>query len=184
MNLALQRYSTGAIALHWIMAVLVIGQILLVWAGDLAGDNARMFRDAHKANGMMLLVLTLVRIGWRLTHRIPPLPEDTPSWQAFGARATQLLFYGLLLVMPLSGWVASSAAGRDIAIHGLFNWPLLPIGGGRETAGMVMDVHRAGAKLLYVLLVLHIGGALHHHLIRRDNVLRSILPGPRLGPKA
>lgn len=182
MNQALHRYSTGAIALHWIMAVLVIGQILLVWAGDLAGDNARMFRDAHKANGMMLLVLTLVRIGWRLTHRVPPLPGDTPRWQAFAARATQVLFYGLLLVMPLSGWIASSAAGRDIGIHGLFNWPLLPVGGGRETAGMVMDVHRAGAKLLYGLLVLHIGGALHHHLIRRDDVLRSMLPAPRRGP--
>ncbi len=179
MNLALQRYSSGAVTLHWIMAVLVIGQILLVWAGDLAGDNARMFRDAHKANGMMLLVLTLVRIGWRLSHRVPPLPEGTPGWQAFAARATQGLFYVLLLVMPLTGWIASSAAGRDIGFHGLFNWPLLPIGGGRETAGMVMDVHRAGAKLLYALLVLHVGGALHHHLIRRDDVLRSMLPASR-----
>ena len=179
MTEALRRYSTGAIALHWIMAVLVIGQILLVWAGDLAGDNARLFRDAHKSNGMMLLVLTIVRIGWRLGHPAPRLPEGTPAWQVFAARATQILFYGLLLAMPLSGWIASSAAGRDVTVYGFFDWPLLPISGGRETAIAVMDIHRAGAKLLYVLLVLHVGGALKHHFLDKDDVVRSMLPRKR-----
>lgn len=176
MSQAVSRYSTGAIVLHWVMAVLVIGQILLVMAGDAAGDNARLFRDAHKANGMILLALTLVRIGWRFTHPVPPLPRETPRWQAVLARTTQALFYALLLVMPMTGWIASSAAGRDIVVYGLFNWPLLPVGGGRETATAVMDVHRAGAKLLYVLLLLHVGGALKHHFADRNDVLRSMLP--------
>jgi len=150
--------------------------VLLVWAGDAAGDQARWFRDAHKSNGIILLVLTLVRIGWRLSHPVPALPQGTPAWQAFVARMTQVGFYILLLAFPLSGWAASSAVGREILIHGLFNWPLLPIEGGREVAGRIMDIHRMAAWGLYVLLALHVAGALKHHFIDRDQVLVGMLP--------
>jgi cytochrome b561 len=171
------RYSTVSLWLHWGIAALVVTQILLIMAGDaVEGDGARAFRDAHKSVGLSLLVLTLVRIGWRATNPAPALPDTMKTWEKLLARTTHVGFYVALIVLPLSGWLASSAAGRDIAWFGLFNWPLLPIGGGREMAGQFMDIHRAVVKGLYLLLALHVIGALKHHFIDRDGVLRRMLP--------
>ena len=105
---------------------------------------------------------------------VSPIPPS--RWQKLTARATQVLFYAFLIAMPLVGWAASSAAGRDILWFGLFEWPLLPIGGGRETAGQLMDLHELAAKALYVLIFLHVAGALKHHFIDRDNVLHRMIP--------
>lgn len=177
MTEARTRYSTIAIALHWGIAVLVVGQILLIMAGDaVEGEGARVFRDAHKAVGVSLLVLTLVRLGWRLANPAPPLPAGTPGWEKGLAHLTHVAFYAILLILPLSGWLASSAAGRDINWFGLFNWPLLPIGGGREAAGQFMDIHRLVVKGLYVLLALHVLAALKHQFFDRDNVVHRMLP--------
>ncbi len=85
-------------------------------------------------------------------------------------------FYIMLLVMPLAGWASSSAAGREVVWFGLFKWPLLPIGGGRDTARDLMDLHRAGARVLYVLIFLHVARALKHHFIDRDNILHRMIP--------
>ena len=82
----------------------------------------------------------------------------------------------LLIGLPLAGWAASSAAGRTLDWFGLFVWPNLPVPLDRSLAGTFMDVHKAGVKLLYVLLALHVGAALKHHLIDRDDVLGRMLP--------
>ncbi|MNR19385.1 hypothetical protein D3C85_1361730 [compost metagenome] len=132
--------------------------------------------QTHKAVGLTILVLTLGRIGWRLANPLIALPAEMPKWERILSRGTQFLFYAVLLVMPLTGWLASSAAGRDISWFGLFQWPLLPIGGGREAAGQFMDVHEIVAKLLYVLILLHVAGALKHQFINRDNVLHRMIP--------
>ena len=78
--------------------------------------------------------------------------------------------------MPLTGWLASSAAGRAIEWYGLFNWPLLPVGGGRQTVGLMMGIHEAVVKSLYILIALHVAGALKHYFIDKDNVLQRMLP--------
>ena len=171
------RYSAVSLTLHWATAAAVLAQILLVAAGDAAeGPDARLFRDLHKAVGMSILILTLGRIGWRLANPALPAPPGSPTWEKWAAKATHFIFYAILLILPLSGWLASSAAGRDISWFGLFNWPLLPIGGGREVAGQFMDVHRLVVKGLYVLLALHVLAALKHQFLDRDNVLRRMLP--------
>lgn len=179
MPAAAARYSIVAIVLHWLIAALVIGQIALIMGVDARGPGARTFAMFHKANGIAILVLTLVRIGWRLGHKPPPLPADTPAWQAIAARMTQIGFYILLLTFPLTGWAASSMLDRPIDMWGLFNLPLMPLEGGKAGAEALMNVHRAGAKLLYLLLALHIAGALKHHVIDRNRVLASMLPIPR-----
>jgi cytochrome b561 len=171
------RYGAVSLTLHWVTALAVLTQVLLIAAGDAAADEgARVFRDAHKSVGLTILVLTLVRIAWRVRHPALPLPADSPTWQNILARATHVGFYLALLALPLTGWLASSAAGREIPWFGLFNWPLLPIGGGRETAGGLMDIHRAVVKGMYVLIALHVVGALKHHLVDRDNVLHRMIP--------
>ncbi len=170
-------YSGVSIALHWLTALLVVGQVLTVMAMDTdLADNRPLWSMLHKSGGLTILVLTLARIGWRLREPWIPEPVATPRWQAFAARAVHVGFYGVLLAMPLIGWAASSAAGRDILWYGLFQWPLLPIEGGRDAARDIIEWHELSAKLLYVLLALHVGAALKHHLIDRDNVLRRMLP--------
>ncbi|HZW14615.1 MAG TPA: cytochrome b [Brevundimonas sp.] len=171
------RYSTVSLILHWLIAVLVVTQIGLIWAHEATdGPISREFVNLHKSVGLSILVLTLVRLGWRIANPAIPLPLEMPRWQKLLARTNHVLFYVLLLAMPLVGWAASSAAGRDIVWFGLFNWPLLPIGGGREMAGDLMDVHETAAKLLIFLVVLHIVGALKHQFIDRDNVLHRMIP--------
>jgi len=170
-------YSRVAVALHWIIALLVFGQIGLVMAHDATeGDLSRNLIGLHKAGGMLILALTLVRIAWRFKEPWIALPAEMKSWEKWLARLTQIGFYVVLLALPLGGWAASSAAGRDISFYGLFNWPLLPIDGGREVARQIMGMHELGAKFLYALLFLHIAGALKHQFVDKDNVLRRMLP--------
>lgn len=171
------RYSTVSLILHWGIAALVVTQIALYAAHEVTeGPISREFVNIHKAVGLSILMLTLIRLGWRLANPAIPLPHETPRWQKLLARTTHVLFYGLLIGMPLGGWAASSAASRPISWFGLFEWPALPLPQSRELAGRFMDMHELGAKALYVLLALHVLGALKHHFIDRDNVLHRMLP--------
>jgi len=171
------RYSTVSLVLHWLIAALVVTQVVLIWGHEATdGPVSRELVSIHKSVGLSILVLTLGRLGWRIANPAIPLPAAMPRSQKLLARATHVLFYAFLLAMPLVGWAASSAAGREIIWFGLFEWPALPIGGGRETAGDLMDLHELAAKGLYVLIALHVAGALKHHFVDRDNVLHRMIP--------
>lgn len=171
------RYSTVSLTLHWLTAVLILTQVLLITAHEATeGPLSREFVQIHKSVGLTILVLTLFRIGWRVANPAIPLPDAMPRWQKLLARGTHVLFYVFLIAMPLVGWAASSAGGREIQWFGLFNWPLLPIGGGRAMARTLMDLHGLAAKGLYVLIALHVIGALKHQVIDRDNVLHRMIP--------
>ncbi len=174
------RYSNVSLLLHWLIAALVVTQVLLVMGADAAGEANRALGRAyiglHKSVGATILILTLVRIGWRVANPAIPLPAATPRWQKLLARTTHVLFYVVLLAMPLAGWAASSAVDRPVEWFGLFTLPQLPVPDSRELAGGLMDAHRAAAKLLYLLIVLHIAGALKHHLADKDGVLARMLP--------
>ncbi|MDI1326356.1 MAG: cytochrome b [Brevundimonas sp.] len=171
------RYSTVSLTLHWLIAALVVTQVLLIAAYEWTeGPLSREFVQSHKSVGLGILILTLGRIGWRIANPAIPLPAEMPRWQQRLARATQVLFYVFLIAMPLVGWAASSAGGREIHWFGLFEWPLLPIGGGREMADQLMDLHEAAAKGLYLLIALHVIGALKHQFVDRDNVLHRMIP--------
>ena len=171
------RYSTVSILFHWGLALLVLTQVLLITAHEATkGPQSREFVVLHKEIGLTILVLTLARIVWRLMNPVPPLPNETPGWQRILARTTQVLFYVLLIGLPLGGWAASSAGGRDISYFGLFNWPLLPLPQSRELAGTFMSMHELGVKVLYVLLALHVAGALKHLILDKDNVVQRMIP--------
>lgn len=170
------RYSTVSLVLHWGIAALVLGQIILITAAEAEGSNRGLWMMLHKSGGMAILILTLARIGWRIANPAIALPSSLPKWQKVFARATHVLFYVVLLVLPLTGWLAGSAMQRGFEFYGLFNFPLLPVGGGRETARALMAIHTNLPKLLYVLVFLHVAGALKHQFIDRDNVLHRMIP--------
>ena len=171
------RYSVTSLVMHWLIAALILVQILLITAHEATdGPLSREFVQIHKSLGLTILLLTLGRIGWRVLNPAIPLPVDMKRWEKVLARGTHVLFYVALIALPLTGWAASSATGREIVWFGLFDWPLLPVGGGRDTARTLMEVHGLAVKGLYLLVALHVIGALKHHFIDRDNVLHRMIP--------
>ena len=119
------RYSNVAVILHWLIALMILGQVLLITAHEATEGQAisREFVQIHKAAGLTVLILTLARIGWRLANPAPPMPGTMKRWEKLLAGGTHVLFYVALIAMPLTGWLASSAMSRDISWFGLFNWP-------------------------------------------------------------
>ncbi|MEK0085215.1 cytochrome b [Benzoatithermus flavus] len=167
--------------LHWVTALAVIGMLGLgfsmVWLVADLGARFRLYQ-LHKSTGLLVLVLALVRLVWRsLNPVVPELPATMPAWERTAARLTHRGLYAFLLLLPLTGWLmtAVSPLGVPTVVFGLLTLPdPLPPDGRLE--GVLQVAHALLAVLLVLLLVLHVGGALRHHLVRRDDVLRRMLP--------
>lgn len=189
------RYSTVAIALHWVIALLIIGQI----AGGFYAENLSHAARAsppgdpvraqvqevfqlHKSFGITILVLSLARLFWRLGHKPPPLPAAMPGWEKLAARGAHALFYVLMIGAPLGGWaiVSTSSFNVPTVIFGLFELPHLPFLSGLEQKEDVHELfeemHRLAAFSIIGLLVLHVAAAIKHHFVNRDDVLANMAP--------
>lgn len=174
MNTSATRYSGGAILLHWLIAALLLANVVIAFTME----DARGLMPLHKSLGITVLLLTLVRIGWRLTHALPSLPAALASWERIAARITHAAFYLLLLVMPLLGWAsASSGKWGTGALFGVISWFDLPIGKSHDLHEALGEAHELAAYLTLALIVLHVAGALKHQLIDRNNMLARMLPG-------
>jgi len=182
------RYGSVSIALHWLIALLVILNLAGgLYMGTLPrGDSTQaLIIMLHKSTGLTILVLTLLRLVWRLMNPWQPLPmEMSPALRA-AARTTHLLFYVLILAIPLSGWamVSASPRGGPLVWYGLFEWPKLgfltslPLEQKKPWTGTFAESHELLAYCAIALIVLHVGAALYHQYIRRDDVLRRMMPG-------
>lgn len=178
------RYSR-AVILHWLIAFLIIGTLIGAWilSGLLASpdpaDRAQGIEmlNVHRSFGLTIFFLSLVRLGWRLTHRFPALPQGMGSWERALARGNHLAFYVLLIAVPLAGYVMSSAGPFPIIYFGLFEDPKLPVG--EALGGFAHQAHGILALAIVGLLVLHVAGALKHHVADHDEVLLRMLPVPR-----
>lgn len=178
-TLATARYSRGAIALHWIIAALIVLNFTLAWVAEELPDEQRYaLIGNHKAIGIIVLLLTVLRIVWRLTHKPPPLVETLKAWEAALSKVTHVLIYGLMLAIPLAGWGYSSAygKGKPVSIFGLFDFPALPVASDKPTVGMFGELHEITTTIMLVLLALHLGAALKHHFIDKDGTVRRMVP--------
>lgn len=174
------RYTHTAIALHWLMALAVIGLLGVgTWMTGLKPSPTKIeVYTWHKWIGLTVLLLVLVRVLWRLRHTPPPLPVGTPAWQRRAAAASHGLLYALLFAMPLTGWLQNSAAGFPLSWFGLFKVPAL-VDRDKEAFAFWQGTHELLAWLLMALILVHIAAALKHYLIDRDEVLRRMLPARR-----
>jgi cytochrome b561 len=179
------RYDSVAIALHWLTALAVVGMLAMgLIMTDLPRGSSLQFAlfQLHKSVGVTILGLTVLRLGWRLAHRPPALPDEMPAWEKRAAHAGHLGLYALLLGMPLSGWAMVSASPRNIPtiLYGVIPWPHLPVlstlANKKPVADALEDLHSAAAWILIALLVVHVGAALRHHFLLNDDVLRRMLP--------
>lgn len=157
------RYSLGAIILHWLIAIAVIVNWRIAEAAEHGTDAEKMAIMAnHKALGIIILTLSVLRLGWRFTHKAPPLAESLAGWEKLLARVTHVIFYVLLIGLPIGGWLGVSYYGNAVDIFGLFSVPALPVSVNREAGEAVLDLHHEGAEILLLLIALHILGALKH----------------------
>ena len=173
------RYSRGAIALHWIVALMIMLNFALAWISeDLSKDDRAVMLGNHKAIGIIILMLTVVGLIWRLTHKVPPLVETLKTWEAALSKVTHALIYFLMLAIPLAGWALSSAwgKGKPVSIFGLFDFPALPVGSDKPTVDMFYELHEITGTLMLVLLALHVGAALKHQFFDKDGTMRRMVP--------
>lgn len=178
------RYSGGAIAFHWIIAVLIVANLIGAWVTEDWEGPARGFAmGLHKATGFTVLVLSLGRLVWRLVHRPPPFPAGIGGLEAVAARTAHWLFYLLMIAIPLTGWLMISAADprRPFVWYGAFDLPYLPVRGNKALGGFAHDAHEILGWAFVVLLGLHVAGALKHHLRDHPGFIGRMLPG---GPAA
>ena len=176
------RYTRVAFWLHWIIAALIFVTIPLIKFGS-AGETALhdTATNAHKLIGITILLMTIVRIFWRLKHKAPSFPETMTRALRYAARSVHTLFYVLLLVMPLSGWWMTSAFPKRHPIEaGLFNIPFLPIPVSMQSAGAAHTVHEIGGWLTITLIILHLAAAFRHHYCEHDNVLARMSLWPKV----
>jgi cytochrome b561 len=162
---------------HWTVAALIVVQIPLAWA-MIAMEPGRDKFSAyalHKSLGLTVFALTALRLAWRVVKPTPPLPSNMTSAERWLAGAAHVALYLIVLLMPLAGWCYSSASAYSVS---LFGWFVLPdlVPADETLAEIFKLMHRGLAYLLIAVLALHIAAALHHHLVRRDNVLASMVP--------
>lgn len=175
------RFVPLARLLHWLMAALLLSQ-LLIGVAMMASLTLRPPLIAlHRPLGLALLVLVLVRLWVRRRHPPPALPVDLPRWQATAARASHLLLYALMLALPLLGWALTSAAGNAVLLPGGVPLPAIaphdPV-----LYGWLRDAHGLLAWLLFATVLGHVAAALHHAWIRRDGVFEAMAGGRRTSP--
>jgi cytochrome b561 len=172
-----ERYGNWTIALHWIMLVLLIAVVALMELRGVfpKGSTGRAtMKAAHYMFGLLVLVLTIVRLGALFIGRIPPILPAPPPWQMKLAGLAKLGLYVIMFGMPLIGWALLSAGGEPIPFFGL-QLPSL-LNADKVLAESLEELHEAGATVFYVLVGIHAAAALFHHYVMRDSTLRRILP--------
>ncbi len=170
-------YSRIAIGLHWVAALLIIGNLAFgLTMVDLPLSPAKLrYYSWHKWAGVTIFLLSAVRLLWRLAHPVPALPSSTPAWQRKAANASHHVLYLLFFAAPLSGWLFSSAAGFQTVYFGVLPLPDL-LAKNKELADLLKLVHRVATYTLAALVVVHVAAAVKHHVVDRDDVLARMLP--------
>jgi len=174
------HYGVIAILLHWSMALLVIGLAVLglymVTLPDVGFNTKKIALILyHKEVGLLTFLLLAARLGWRVTQVLPQLVAHLPDWQKIAARFVHLCFYALLGALPISGWIMSSAAGIPVSFLGLFTLPDL-VGSNDYLFHRFIEIHKWLGYTLIFFIFVHVGAALRHHLIFKDDTLRRMLP--------
>lgn len=176
------RYTRVAIALHWLVAAAVIGQVIFGWClNDIPkGTPARgMLFNLHKSIGLTIWALVVMRLGWRLGHRPPALSTSLPPWQRIAAGVSHVALYACLFIMPLAGYLASNFTRYGILLYGVVRLP--PWGPEDKVLYATFNkTHVVFSYVLVTLIALHIGAAVYH-AIRRDGVFERMWPRPGLG---
>jgi cytochrome b561 len=173
-----QGYGPIARALHWWMAILLVGLVSLglYMTAQPDGDPKWQLYDLHKSLGALAFLLALARLAWR--HRSPPpaLPETMKAFDQRAAHAGHLLLYAAMFALPVTGYLDSSLGGYHLSFFGWFDVPMI-FAKDETLAKIVVEMHEWLGYALALLVIIHAGAALKHHLVDRDRVLMRMLRG-------
>lgn len=175
----LASYKPWARRLHWISALIMLviviplGICIRYFAPENEPLKFRLY-NLHESFGVVLFVLALGRLIYRWINPAPPLPDDSPAWVRVAARATHWSLYALLIIMPISGFLATNAWGFPLKVFEVLPLPS-PVGKDEALAKTLSLIHWWGAIVLGVLIASHLAGAWYHHMVRRDGVLRRMV---------
>jgi cytochrome b561 len=175
---AAERYTQLAVWLHWLLALALFGQIGLgLYMADIPkGTPERAwYFNLHKSIGLTLFAFILLRLWWRSLNSPPPLPGTMPTWERKVARANHIILYVCMLVMPVSGFIASNFTKYGVKFFGLFQ--IGPWGWDDKAIYSVFNgLHETTGTLFIALITIHVLAALKHWLLDRDRVLQRMLP--------
>ena len=171
------NYTRTAIGLHWLVAIAIIMTFCVgFYMHDLELTPFKLkIYSWHKWAGVTIFLLVLFRLVWRFTHRPPGPPAGMPAWQHAAAEFAHRLIYLLMIAIPLSGWLMSSAKGFQTVYFGIFPIPDL-LAKDKELGDLLAFVHKMLNFVLAGVVVAHAGAAFKHHFIDRDEVLTRMLP--------
>lgn len=177
-----KTYTGVAIALHWIIAVAIIFQVLsgLQMEGLKGAEKFAAFQT-HKSLGLTILILSVARLLWRIANPPPALPDDMKGWEVAAAKITHFGFYALMIGIPVGGWVIISTSPYNIATNwwGLFEWPRLPLSDlpfRKELNDTAKFGHGAAAWGIIALFVVHVGAVVKHMFVNDDDVASRMIP--------
>ena len=178
-------YTRTAIVLHWLVALTIMSAFPLgVYMHELPLSPGKLqLYSYHKWLGISALLLVLTGILWRIGHRPPPLLPNTPRWQAIAAHATHHSLYLLMLAVPLSGWLMSSALGFSVVWFGVLPLPDL-IGKDKHLGDLLKEVHEVLNFTMLAVILVHAAAAIKHHLFEHDDTLTRMLPFLKREPRA
>jgi cytochrome b561 len=174
----MQRYTRVAIALHWLIALMIIGAFTMgLIMADMPGITPTKLKyfSWHKWAGVTILLLATVRLLWRLSHKAPAYPDTMPDWQKSAANGLHGLLYVLMFAVPLSGYFYTLAAGVPVVYFGLFQLPVL-IEPNAELKPVLKGLHYWLNMGLAACVLAHLGAALKHQFIDRDGIVQRMLP--------
>lgn len=167
-------YGSVAKVLHWLIAVLVLCMLVFgFFLDDIPDDYKGMVYNVHKLTGLTILMLMLIRISWTAINPKPALPARTKWWEKWAERVVHMALYVMIVAMPLAGWIGSSASDKPPHL-GRLNL-LLPVEQTKPLAKTSFFMHGLIAYFIIALLCVHIGAALLHHFVRKDNVLKRMM---------
>ncbi len=180
-TLSPEPYTTVAKVLHWLLALALVGifGVGLYMVGLPFSPQKLKLINWHKWAGISILVLSVLRLLWRATHRPPALPARVqtamPGWQRVAHHATHHMMYALFFAVPLLGWAYSSAAGFPIVLFGTVPLPDF-VGADKVLADAIKPYHATAAFVLAALVVLHVAAVIKHQVFDRDGMLNRMLP--------
>lgn len=177
-NKLVSSYSPGSKILHWVIALIVITMLTgSFFIESLPKEYIGSAFMWHKSFGITVLFLMLLRLVWIVIKGKPALPVTVPAWERIFSHIVHYALYFFVILMPICGWIMSMAGDRIPNFFGLIKLPLPWISPNKELAELMAQAHNTIAWIIIALLILHIAGALKHHFINKDKVLRRMLPG-------
>lgn len=167
-------YGLISKVLHWVMAVLIIGMLICGFVMENLEIKSVFY--IHKTIGFLILILAIIRLLWKVSNIVPRYPETMPKIMLMGANAMHYTLYILMILMPLSAFMASNYAGKPVSFLFIADMPLLFEYKNLELAKKLIEIHSLLAIILIITVAFHVVAAIMHHFVLKDNILKRMLP--------